>query len=67
MKQEEGIIRVIGPRLGFIRSPGKKDRIFYPSDAPPGIDRWKSVRYKVMPQPMEKHDRAVDIQLMEVA
>ena len=68
MQQEEGIIWSLGRRgHGFIRTPGKTDRIFWLKDAPPGLAKGKSVTYRVIPRPNEDHPKAVDIQLMDVA
>jgi hypothetical protein len=68
MEQEEGIIWSLGRRgYGFIRTPGRVDRIFWVKDAPAGLEKGRSVTYRVVPRPNEEHPKAVDIRLMEVA
>ena len=75
MEQEEGIIWSIGQRgRGFIRTPGKTDRIFWLKDAPQALSLLpkskaigKSVAYRVKSQGNGLHDMAVEIRLMEVA
>lgn len=67
MEHEEGLVISAGPKHGFIRPVGKPDRIFWLSDAPPGLKKLRSVRYQVLPQPDKPHDRAVNIELIPVA
>lgn len=67
MEHEEGLVISAGSPNGFIRAPGKPSRIFLTSEAPPGLKKLRSVKYRVVPQPDQRYDRAVDIQLMDVA